>query len=657
MASAALVAALAGWLPTAATATAYRAFACQTPAGTPIPLGAEWKLNHSTTFAGYSDGCAKGGPINLKQGLPWSYGALGHGTGAWAQLTVPTGVRLTGLVGTRTIRTQLDPRDSGASPEWRLELGTGSQPQVADYCPAFDRCNRGNTADGSSVANDAQWPVPYAYSTVTFRVECAGKPAGTCMYEGVTRVDFNLHRVELLLDDSAAPTKSGPAVGTALDPGALKGTVWAQVQLTEMGSGLKEVVAEVDGRQVARLHDPNGGRCADAGFRDDPDFVAIQPCKVGTYDHRLSFDTSAFEDGSHELLIYATDAVGNRSSLERKMITFDNFLPPKNVERPKVAVPTGGLRPGDRLTTTPGTWDGRGVTLAYRWERSEDGASWGEIPKATSTAYVVTRDDIGQYLRAVVIATNKEGAPVEAASERTDKVQTGATIAPAGLAEGSEPAPQPTTAAPGPDDSSAQLVVDREQRTVDVKHGAKIVLTGRLVDAEGQPIANAVVDVFEQLVLTAAPWNKIDSVVTDSQGAYSYRPKTTASRRLRFAYADKRDAAKYRATREVLVSVQGAMTISAKRKVLRPGQMIRLKGRLTVDQLPKTGTWVEVQVLDGGVWRTIATRKTSSKGLWTFKHRLRQSSGITFRFRSRLRPVGDVASAETKSSTLKVRVR
>lgn len=640
----------------------FKAWICRLPDGRGVPLDyATVRQRVWTDFADASEGCAQGAPMDLRLGVPGKFGHLGPTPGAQWEINLPGGLALAGAVARRTIYSENHVADRAATAQWLVSAGYASSYDPWNTGWAVESCvtNQpgcvvGVEANGESrPGNDISWGLRDD-NALRLAVRCIGEVTGACWYDGFPRVRARIHSVELVVRDLWVPVPTGLS-GTALEDGVQTDERTVVADVSDDGSGLFDVVVEIDGVVAARGTDPSQTKCVDAGQSEHRDFTTVAPCKTGSQRRSFSFDSRKFADGKHRMRITATDAAGNEALLTEREVHFENYGKPVNTVKPSIEGPSGAPRPGDLLRATPGKWDdqGRSIKFTYQWQGSADGVSWDNKPKADSPNYLTSREDIGRYVRVLVTAETIEGS-ASVPSDRTAAVVSGATIAPAGFGDGNE---APSGAAAGGDPSTAQLVVDREQRTVDVKHGAKIVLTGRLVDADGQPIANASVDVFEQLVLTAAPWNKIGSVTTDSQGGYSFRPQTTASRRLRFAFADKRDSANYRATREVLVSVQGAMSISAKRKVLSPGSTIRLKGRLTVDQLPKSGTWVEVQVLDAGVWRTIATRKTSSKGLWTFKHRLRQSSGITFRFRSRLRPVGDVASAETKSSTLKVRVR
>ncbi len=638
----------------AVQAKPYKVYACATPSGKPIWLNNgnvdhwhQWYLGSQQSFSTASEDCGQGAPIELRMATPGNPGAS-YQLGRLAMLSIYLPVPVSRVEVRRSVRTTQGD-DRSASPEYRADAISPSGRDPLEVCTEAYGCKWGDPRKGNGPENVADWRLPRNTWNLEMYVQCSGAHQGTCALNDRTRLTAEFYRFAFDVDDANSPEKVDVS-GTLTEPGVLSGSKSLDMSAIDRQSGLYELLATVDGQEIMRVRPDHHGTCARYDEADVPDYGGSwYPCpRDEVVKRRFDFDTTKLSDGKHALKVEATDAAGNTTVLAERTLEIDNVPAPTNLTLPGVVVTKGqadDLRVGDSLTAANGAWSGAGLSYGYQWQRSTDGVIWGPIGDETKSTYVVKNADVGSYLRVRVTVANREGTAT-AESAQTAKVKDG-VVGPSG-----KDAP-PSEG----DDRDPQLVVDREQRTVEVGYGAKIVVTGRLVDADGQPIANASVDVFEQLVVTAAPWTKIDRVVTDSQGGYVFRPTTTASRRLRFAFADERDSAKYRATREVLVSVRAGMTIKAKRHVVSPRGTIRLRGHVTVDQLPKTGTWVEIQVLDAGVWRTIATRRTSSKGLWTFKHRLRQSSGITFKFRSRLRVIADVASAEAKSLPVKVRIR
>jgi hypothetical protein len=66
-----------------------------------------------------------------------------------------------------------------------------------------------------------------------------------------------------------------------------------------------------------------------------------------------------------------------------------------------------------KLAVSNGEWAGTApITFTYEWERSPDGIQgWVPIAGATNSSYLQTQDDVGQFIRCVVTATNVGGSP------------------------------------------------------------------------------------------------------------------------------------------------------------------------------------------------------------------------------------------------------
>jgi hypothetical protein len=651
----ALVAAAVACATAAAPAQAgeYTYYACKGPNGQSLPLNStEWKLGYSAGGAA-ANGCDGASGLALFMGPGGT--AWGIGTVAVWRVSPPFpsgGVLIKSVRARYAVKSTWAGHDMSASPAFTV---AGDRTAIAT-CAAFQGCNVGDINHPDGTAQVDTWTPTAPVYEMTFEVQCGGSIGGYCANEpDAARMVAALGRLQFTLVDKEYPTTTVPT-GDALNQSALKGTVHARFSVTDVGSGVYDYTTQVDGVVVGHgIPNANGGACADLnpGNADSLEFAAMVPC-VRDVDVDAAIDTTKLDDGPHKLTVDVRDAAGNTRHPVDLAITVDNVPPPSVATKPSVAgVPAGGLRPNDTLTAREGVWVGSGIQFKYRWQRSSVAGVWADIANATGPNYTVATADVGASLRVVVTGTNREGS-ADGVSEATPVVASGATVQVSSLPPGSAGA---TGNGAGGDTSTGQLVLDREQRTVDVAYGAKIVITGKLVDADSDPIANAQVDVFEQIAKTAAAWNKIGTVTTDSQGGYVYRPKTTASRRLRFAYSDKRDAADYRATREVFVSVTAGMTVKARHRVIARRGLLRLSGQVSLEGLPAKGTWIEVQVLDDGVWRAVATRPVSAKGHWSYRHRMTLAARTSFAFRSRLRPTGELPSAEAKSAPVKVRVR
>ena len=78
-----------------------------------------------------------------------------------------------------------------------------------------------------------------------------------------------------------------------------------------------------------------------------------------------------------------------------------------------VPVLTGSLGEGEQLSVTDGSWNqfGLAATMSYQWERSANGTSgWTPIANETYNSYTLGHDDVDQYVRVVVEASNVVGS-------------------------------------------------------------------------------------------------------------------------------------------------------------------------------------------------------------------------------------------------------
>ncbi|MDO9352132.1 MAG: hypothetical protein Q7T55_00465 [Solirubrobacteraceae bacterium] len=196
-----------------------------------------------------------------------------------------------------------------------------------------------------------------------------------------------------------------------------------------------------------------------------------------------------------------------------------------------------------------------------------------------------------------------------------------------------------------------------ERKTMSTRFGVRPTITGKLLDAAGKPIARAQLDVFERIDLSSGTWAKVGTAETDVAGKYRFKPLAGSSKRVRFAYSTVVGSDTPRATREVRLAVSAAMSISARSKVVPRGGTVRLSGKVRIDGLPKTGVSVEVQVKRPSGWSAVSIRSVDKRGVWTYQRRLRTAANATLQFRARLIPANDVPAGESRSTSVKVRIR
>ncbi len=85
-----------------------------------------------------------------------------------------------------------------------------------------------------------------------------------------------------------------------------------------------------------------------------------------------------------------------------------------------VLSPLTGVREGDTLSLTPGTYSG-GVVQSQQWQRCDANAACTDIAGATGTAYTLTAADVDYSVQVEETATNANGS-VSVVSDATDPV-------------------------------------------------------------------------------------------------------------------------------------------------------------------------------------------------------------------------------------------
>jgi hypothetical protein len=89
-------------------------------------------------------------------------------------------------------------------------------------------------------------------------------------------------------------------------------------------------------------------------------------------------------------------------------ITTSAVITPANTAVPTIS---GTTTFGETITSTTGTWSNSPTSYTYQWSRSAtSGGSYTNISGATSSTYRLVADDVGQYLKVTVTATNASGS-------------------------------------------------------------------------------------------------------------------------------------------------------------------------------------------------------------------------------------------------------
>lgn len=526
-----------------------------------------------------------------------------------------------------------------ASPSFRVELGAGAfvpVSKILGYSITVDGSTPDNVVEALAEQDDDRFPAEHAFSDLpegvtdvrVRTVSNAGVPS-----DGTTSAQIRLDR-------------SAPTVGaTGLpDPGAwqrqpvvveLSGE--DQPGLSGMGAAPLDRPAEEGGHLWYRLDGGTPGRIR--GGHGQVEIAA---------------------DGRHTLAYRAFDVAGNPSAEGTAQLRVDR-TPPEGVF--EAADPADPQRLAVRvLDATSGVAGGR---IEYR--RDGD-ASFTRLPTTLADGRLVARVDdsklpAGSYeVRAVVfdVAGNSAALGHRAGGGTVDL---------------SLPVRQPARLS-----VAARVAVRRCTRTrrlhgraragrrcrkrvrrvaagrpVRLPHGQRFRAVGQLATKGGMPLAGVPVVVEGQL-RSGGPFAAVRTVRTDPLGNFRVAIPAGPSRTIRLRFAGTETVRP--AAGRLVTRVRAAARLRVDRRKLRNGQSVRFRGRLLGRPLPPAGKLVALQARVGGRWRTFATPRANSRGVFRHRYRFTSTTGVRrYAFRALVTREAAYPYERGASRTVRVLVR
>lgn len=151
--------------------------------------------------------------------------------------------------------------------------------------------------------------------------------------------------------------------------------------------------------------------------------------------------------------------------------------------------------------------------------------------------------------------------------------------------------------------------------------GQRPVVRGQLDDAEGDPVGDATVCVYQRVMLPDASWELVATPRTQSSGRFATYIGRGPSRELRFVYRYnnrfERDAA---ALRSIV-----RPTFRLQPRVVRNGNSVRFSGRLPGPRHDRRV--VVIQARGGKKWITFKAPRTNNAGFFRARYRFTRTSG------------------------------
>lgn len=366
--------------------------------------------------------------------------------------------------------------------------------------------------------------------TVSVEIGCTGPPTQVCTqsYDPMwfPRVSVSLLQATFTVRDSAPPSV-GPAgvEGTIRAATGARGTATVAFDALDGGSGVRYVVADFAGTEVARYTpNANDGKCADAGasVSDDHEFTAVRPCPTS---QRVQFnvDTTKAPDGPQTLRIRLIDAAGNTATVFDQPVTVDNApranppvddVPPVG-ESPQPPIverePIGGGGGGGGSTPVP---VGAKLTLDKQ-SSGELRSGFGKSRMITGTLVDVAKQPIAGASVTVATRLRLMGAAWEPAGSVTTDAKgrfSFKTIVKASRLIRFNAGSSQVEAKLG---ALAKLTI---AGTKSIKRGSKLKLSGA-VKLDGLPARGVRIEIQSRY---SGSWRSVDSVQTRKNGKWSW---------------------------------------------------------------------------------------------------------------------------------------
>jgi hypothetical protein len=597
---------------------------CRLPGGQPAATEG-WTtsaLGGVGAYSGAVNGCAGGGSLSAETSGEAVQGAY---EGPVWQFTAPAGATIAG----GTISASL------TTPHGQAWIATPSSSYTAADLVA--NCQYNLPCGGGSVWS-ATFPIDHPGGTNLYAVAvCVATVQGQtqCPVFGGLDAEISISQALIELANSATPS-AGPVTGTLLTSG-VRGTTELAFQASDHeGPGVYNVTVQIDGKTAySATPDNNGGACVPAGSQGGVlIFASIQPCRQSE-SVTIPVNTTAYPDGQHTLKGTVTDAAGNSSVVYDGPVSTTNA--PLASAGPALNAP-GQLYAATTISTTPGVWSapsGAGiVTYSYAWQACDStGANCTTISGAEGTEYKPTPADVGHTIRALVTASDADGATQLATSQSSLVLSTQGSLG-AGPGLGST-GPLNTGAPSVPNGAywseAALLYLGVPARISSSYPRRAFKLDGRLLNKEGHPILAATLEVAQQ-VTGSSQSSLIATVKTGETGEFSLSIPAGPSRSITVSYRALSTDTGFAAQAHVHETVRAHVTLTATPHYTSSHGLVQFAGTVA-GPLPPGGVWVDLSVHYKGKPQLLTHVQTGSHGHFHVSYKFQGAVG-TFPFRA-----------------------
>jgi hypothetical protein len=192
-----------------------------------------------------------------------------------------------------------------------------------------------------------------------------------------------------------------------------------------------------------------------------------------------------------------------------------------------------------------------------------------------------------------------------------------------------------------------------------VSYRSRVAISGRLLNASGQPVSGALLRVLTRDRRQSARFVERYTTTTGSDGSYRVKVRAAASRLTQIAWRSHTKDPGFQKSAYVTLDVRASSSLTARPRSLGVGASVRLSGTVR-GTIPSRGVPLIFQGRTGkGRYTTFADGRANRKGHFAIHYRFRSaaSRGRSFSFRVKLRGDARFPYASGYSKRVTVRVR
>ena len=184
-------------------------------------------------------------------------------------------------------------------------------------------------------------------------------------------------------------------------------------------------------------------------------------------------------------------------------------------------------------------------------------------------------------------------------------------------------------------------------RTAVARYGRPVTVRGQLLTRSGSPVPSATLCVASRADSAGQRIRPDRTLVTDSNGRFSYSVGAGPSRRIWVVHRVTGGAV----SSDVVLEITAPVSLAASPHTLRNGQTVSFTGRLLKGPIPRRGVLVEMQAQRPGGWQTFAIARTNARGRFRSAYTFTRTAGVQrYQLRARVpqQPVYPYASGASR---------